>query len=39
MGKGDLRTKKGKLKNGSFGKSRSKQALKAKNNPKTKAAK
>ena len=31
MGKGDQKSKRGKLKNGSFGKSRSKRALKAKN--------
>lgn len=31
MGKGDVRSKLGKMKNGSFGKSRSKRALKATN--------
>lgn len=31
MGKGDIRSKKGKTKNGSFGKSRSRRTLKAKN--------
>jgi ribosomal small subunit protein bTHX len=30
MGKGDIRSKKGKIKNGSFGKSRSKRVLKGK---------
>jgi ribosomal small subunit protein bTHX len=38
MGKGDLRSKKGKMKNGSFGRKRNKKALKAKNNPSVKAA-
>jgi ribosomal small subunit protein bTHX len=32
MGKGDLRSKKGKMKNGSFGKKRNKRVLSAKNN-------
>jgi ribosomal small subunit protein bTHX len=34
MGKGDQRSKRGKLKNGSFGVSRSKRVLKAKNSTK-----
>ncbi|MCU0443189.1 MAG: 30S ribosomal protein THX [Bacteroidia bacterium] len=34
MGKGDLRSKKGKMKNGSFGRSRNKRVLKSKNSPK-----
>jgi ribosomal small subunit protein bTHX len=38
MGKGDLRTKKGKMKNKSFGKLRSKRALSAKNRIHTKVA-
>jgi ribosomal small subunit protein bTHX len=38
MGKGDLRSKKGKMKNKSFGKLRSKRALSAKNRIHTKAA-
>jgi ribosomal small subunit protein bTHX len=38
MGKGDIRTKKGKTKNGSFGRSRNKRVLKAKNNNTKKAA-
>jgi ribosomal small subunit protein bTHX len=33
MGKGDIRSKRGKLKNASFGKSRSRKALKSKNRP------
>ncbi|MES2779220.1 MAG: 30S ribosomal protein THX [Bacteroidota bacterium] len=32
MGKGDVRSKKGKMKNGSFGVSRNKRVLKSKNN-------
>lgn len=38
MGKGDLRSKKGKMKNKSFGKARNKRALSAKNRVHTKAA-
>jgi len=37
MGKGDVRSKKGKMKNGSFGVTRSKRALKAKNSTKKSA--
>jgi 30S ribosomal protein S31 len=36
MGKGDIKTKKGKMNNGSFGRSRNRKALKAK---KTKTSK
>jgi ribosomal small subunit protein bTHX len=32
MGKGDIRSKRGKLKNGSFGRTRNKRAIKAKVN-------
>lgn len=32
MGKGDVRSRLGKMKNGSFGKTRNKRALKASNN-------
>lgn len=37
MGKGDLRSKKGKMKNGSFGRSRNKRTLKSKTGAKKSA--
>jgi ribosomal small subunit protein bTHX len=38
MGKGDIKSKKGKLKNGSFGRSRNRRVLKAKNKTSAKSA-